>query len=511
MEISIHGVERKVHEFGDAVAALAGLSGTSEVSAAIQSCNFLAALAGPRGGLVGLGGEVHPIGTSMISLGADSPAQARLTELLISPLRYLQEDLIEYNRRVDPGWLSRMSTMLVDPNLHGHGERRPVREEERAEAELRHVAGRAEKSAQVVSESHPLDRRAAFRRERELSDEEHNARAMFAAMSPLAKVDYEGMIPFNEARCLREPLVLLESPDAKVLLHGMGQVDRQSPLVIDADGRLLGGIFGKPRHKAAEVIEGFLTGRCTRAVGGGGVSPGRGVLLSVIDRDRLAGWLAGSGTNGHLCRALLAEPGQTAGAIEGPYDLGSIERGYAHYRQTVRSVLRLRRLDAPGVAPILEPPVALEFFRRQREFQNRIDEVESYLKSFAASFIYLPATALWSLQHLSAASDDRELVPRAFHLAEEAMRMHLGLMKQGLEAGQLQSMEEDGLNMLRKLAQSEPCRIRDLLRRYDIQRKSLHEPVLEHLIETNRVRRVQKGLLQLTEQGRHELEAMKVN
>ena len=91
------------------------------------------------------------------------------------------------------------------------------------------------------------------------------------------------------------------------------------------------------------------------------------------------------------------------------------------------------------------------------------------------------------------------------------MRVHLGLVKQGLEAGRLQSMEEDGLNMLRKLAQSEPCRFRDLLRRYDIQRKSLHEPVLEHLIETNRVRRIQKGLLQLTEQGRRELEAMKVN
>ena len=447
----------------------------------------------------------------MISVGAESPAQVRLTELLVSPLRYLQDDLIEYSRRVDPGWLSRMSTTLADPNSHGYGERRPVREEERAEAELRHVAGRAGKSAQVVSESHPVDRLAAFRREQELSDEDRNNRAMFAAMSPLAKVDYEGMIPFNEARCLREPLVLLESPDAKVLLHGMGQVDRQSPLVIDADGRLLAGIFGEPRHKAAEVIEGFLSGRSTRAVGGGGVSPGRGVLLSVIDRDRLAGWLAGSGTNDHLRRALLVELGHPAGIDGAACDLESIEKGYKQYREAVRSVLRLRRLDAPGVAPILGPAVAMEFFRRQREFQDRIDEVESHLKPYAASFVHLPATALWSLQHLSAASAYGELVPRAFHLAEEAMRVHLGLVKQGLEAGRLQSMEEDGLNMLRKLAQSEPCRFRDLLRRYDIQRKSLHEPVLEHLIETNRVRRIQKGLLQLTEQGRRELEAMKVN
>jgi len=85
--------------FGPAVETLATLSDTSIDQAAIQAALTIAALAGPRACLVTLGGEVQPIGSSLISVGGDSPEQARLTELLFGPLRNVQGDLIECSRR----------------------------------------------------------------------------------------------------------------------------------------------------------------------------------------------------------------------------------------------------------------------------------------------------------------------------------------------------------------------------------------------------------------------------
>ncbi|MCB1090118.1 MAG: hypothetical protein KDL87_01210, partial [Verrucomicrobiae bacterium] len=100
----------------DGVKAISALSGAPEDQTAIQVALFLAALAGPRGGLAGLGGEVQPIGSSVVSVGGDSPEQAQLTELLSAPLQYLQTDLIDYSSRVDPGLRDRLATTLADPH-----------------------------------------------------------------------------------------------------------------------------------------------------------------------------------------------------------------------------------------------------------------------------------------------------------------------------------------------------------------------------------------------------------
>ena len=139
------------HDFGDAVAALAALSGTTKVQAAVQAANFLAALTGPRGGLVCLGEEVQPIGAGMSSVGGDSTEQARLTELLFAPLRFLQEDLIDYSRRVEPKLRDRLANSLADPHHTDYGNRRAVVESDLAEAEQKHATGQAGKSMQMVS------------------------------------------------------------------------------------------------------------------------------------------------------------------------------------------------------------------------------------------------------------------------------------------------------------------------------------------------------------------------
>lgn len=469
----------------------------------------------------------------MISVGGDSTEQARLTELLFAPLRFLQEDLIDYSRRVEPKLRDRLANSLADPHHTDYGNRRAVVESDLAEAEQKHATGQAGKSMQMVSTCHPVDRYEEILREHAKTREQREDEAFYASACPFAKVDYETMLKYNEARCLREPLVLLENPESQMLLRGMDQVDHQSPLVLDSDGCLLAGVFGKPRHKAAEVIERLLSGRSTRAVSGGGGRPGRGILFSITDRHSLAGWMNRNDGSRLLSRTLVVDPTRREEDMEKPCDEEAIREGYYKYRRTVKGVLRLRRIDAPGINPILKGEAAAQFFHEQRKFQSQIGEVEPRLKPYAAHFVHLPATMLWALEQLCQTREYRanwasggtgdvskqlcrtreysELIPCAIHLAEEAMKAHLQIVKNGINVGERQSNEEEALRMLRKLLQNEPCRFRELYRKYPDQNVSLHRPTFEYLIETERVQEVEKGLYQVSDLGRTELASLGAN
>ena len=84
-----------------------------------------------------------------------------------------------------------------------------------------------------------------------------------------------------------------------------------------------------------------------------------------------------------------------------------------------------------------------------------------------------------------------ELIPCAIHLAEEAMKAHLQIVKNGINVGERQSNEEEALRMLRKLLQN--------------------RPTFECLIETERVQEVEKGLYQVSDLGRTELASLGAN
>ena len=149
----------------------------------------------------------------MIRVGGASTEQARLTELLFAPLRFLQEDLIDYSRRVEPKLRDRLANSLADPHHTDYGNRRAVVESDLAEAEQKHATGQAGKSMQMVSTCHPVDRYEEILREHAKTREQREDEAFYASACPFAKVDYETMLKYNEARWLREPLVLLENPD----------------------------------------------------------------------------------------------------------------------------------------------------------------------------------------------------------------------------------------------------------------------------------------------------------
>ncbi|MCB1092865.1 MAG: hypothetical protein KDL87_15115, partial [Verrucomicrobiae bacterium] len=243
----------------------------------------------------------------------------------------------------------------------------------------------------------------------------------------------------------------------------------------------------------------------------GGVRQGRGILFSITDRHRLAQWLSSREDSRLLSRTLLVDPSDREGDVGSLPEVEMIRRGYAQYRKSVQDALRLRRLDAPGISPILGNKTAELFFHAQREFQARINEVAVPLKPYAAAFVHLPATMLWSLDRLCEDREFQDLIPTALHLAETAMKTHLKLVKDGLEAGERQKLEDAGRIMLRKLLRYEPCRFRELYRKYADQDVSLHRPVFEYLLESKRVQEVEEGRFRVTEEGRRLLEAMGAN
>ena len=105
------------HAYGPAVAALSDLSGLSREAVALQMTAVLAGLGGAAASVVSAAGEVHRVRLNTIILGADDPRQARLSELLLSPARYLQNDLLNLSRRVPREVLNQLAQTIRSEEL----------------------------------------------------------------------------------------------------------------------------------------------------------------------------------------------------------------------------------------------------------------------------------------------------------------------------------------------------------------------------------------------------------
>lgn len=488
--------------FGPAVGALATLANVPAEQAALQAAVVLAALAGPRAGLVTLGGEFQPVGINILSTGGDTPEQARLVNLLFAPLRFLQDDLHDYSRRVRDEVADRMTARFTGPRRQSDGERRLLDGEEHERAERDHLHLQAERSTNAVSLSHPLDRLERFQHDKDLD--------MTCGAALYAIPEQHALLPHHYARCLSEPTVFLDCPSAAMLHRALLQCDRQSPLLLDAHGGLIEAA-GDPANfrtrQAMEdiVIHGVTIGNANTGTGTGSITQSRGTLFSVTTRRTLERLLGSDHTGPLFSRLLLTDLRPADGSAGRPVEAGSMESGYTSFRKAVQAVLRLRRLDAPGIYPILDPVAAGLLFDAQRRFLAQINEVRPELRHHAAKFHHLPATLLWALHHLWPGRSCADLVPTALHLAEVAMTDHLRLAGHALANAGRERLERRAWEMLRKLAEVEPCGMRDLMRKYAVQRRALHQPVLDFLLETGRVLQIDEGRLRLSDEAKLEL------
>jgi hypothetical protein len=150
--------------------------------------------------------------------------------------------------------------------------------------------------------------------------------------------------------------------------------------------------------------------------------------------------------------------------------------------------------------------VAIQLHQGQREFIHQLETVDSATRALAAGFSNLPVTLLWTLAQLEPTKDvSGEMVSTALALSATAMRNHLAVIRELRRDAESVRVERKAAEMLWKLFEVEPCTFRELMRKYPVQRREVHEPVLNHLVESGKVLRLDSNQLRLTDATRAEL------
>jgi len=90
---------------------------------------------------------------------------------------------------------------------------------------------------------------------------------------------------------------------------------------------------------------------------------------------------------------------------------------------------------------------------------------------------------MWSMKVLYRHAADNASAGMAIHLTHCAIKEHLALVSEEQQKHETQAAEKARQIMLTKLRDLGDITVRDLLRTYNSQRKELHRPVLDSLIQ----------------------------
>ncbi len=492
-----------------AIEALSILSGVPAEEVAVQVASLLAAIGGPHAGLMTLGDEFQPVGFHLLHLGGDSARQHRLTQLLFQPLRYLQEDILSYSRLAPGEQLDSMTRAYVGgPRSEDHLSVDPGSEgvEGIARSDVYHLA---DLSSQVSSLTSPWRRR-----------EDVGLFMDTIGRTTLLPVDgihrhlpgypmlSQSAVGRQEGRCLQEPVVFLDNPRADALKKPWEGVDRDSPLILDESGRLWEDACRSA--PARETLHRILRERAfvnPAAPGKERHRSGSSRLFSVVTEELGRRLLSEPEMDGLLASMLLAGTSSEEGSTARDVNPEDVSAGYRRYRDTVKELVRLRRLDALGLWWIgVKGEVAMQLHQGQREFIHQLETVDTATRALAAGFSNLPVTLLWTMAQLEPTKDvTGTMVSTALALSEAAMRNHLGVIRELRRDAETVRVERKAAEMLWKLLEVEPCTFRELMRKYPVQRREVHEPVLNHLVESGKVLRLESNQLRLTDATRAEL------
>lgn len=494
----------------NAIQALSALSGVSETEVAVQVAAIFTAVGGPHAGMITLADEFQPVGFHLLNLGGDSARQRRLIDLLFTPLRFIQEDLLSYSRLAPVEQLNRMSSTHVEgrrSDEHLLTEPTPESVEGAARRDVYHLA---DLSSQAVSRTSPWQR---------LDDVDQfqadvGCRTMlpvdgihgYLPGHPMLSQSYVGR---NEGECLRNPVVFLDNPDLEMLRKPPGGFDRDAPLILDESARLW---EGADRAAATrKIMERVL---CDRTVSFSSATPAkdrlrssRPRLFSIISKKLGGTLLSNPGMESSLTHVLLGGHSADESASDCEVNPEQVSAGYRNYRETLNSIVRLRRIDALGLwSSGMSDSLALEFHLRQREFVERLNTVDAGIRQFVAAFSNFPTSLLWTLLQLEQAREvTKAHITLAMDLAETAMKCHLSAIRELRRDAASEQVERKAAEMLGKILEVEPCSIRDLMRKYPVQRLDVHEPILKHLIETGKVMRLESNKIRLADEARIEL------
>ena len=94
----------------------------------------------------------------------------------------------------------------------------------------------------------------------------------------------------------------------------------------------------------------------------------------------------------------------------------------------------------------------------------------------------------------------------AHYATVEILRRQEAYLRSALNSVEQERHQQARIAMLRKLAGG-PCLFRDLLRRYSVQKREIHEPILTELVNDGLVSLRSDGWIEISQEGRARLAA----
>jgi hypothetical protein len=184
-----------------------------------------------------------------------------------------------------------------------------------------------------------------------------------------------------------------------------------------------------------------------------------------------------------------------------PLPIEYVRAGYQAFYEGAKTALKARRSgsgvcwDANRYADL----AALHGF--ELEIQAWMAQLPDGLKPFFRHAQSLPYRLLWAFALVTGYHESHDWAfPFALYVTRETLERQAKLLGELMGAAEKRDYEYARIVMLRKL--EKPRMLRDLMRSYAVQRREVHEPVLNGLIEDGLVRLTDAGLFELSPEGR---------
>ncbi|MCB1078320.1 MAG: hypothetical protein KDM64_10890 [Verrucomicrobiae bacterium] len=487
---------------GPVIEALSQLSGLDADTVTLEASAVLGALAGPQGGLIGWGGEFLRGRFHLVLTGPNSERHSRLLDLLLEPARLIQEGLRQTSAGILPSLVNEMAQRFDFPDrpypIRRGSEEEYTRAQERFEermkgwSAMKHGVSRSQLCEPVAD---PWYNQLTGRRGGRNQDER--------LLPELA---------WGQIELLREPTVLtplsggVTESDLRKLL---AETDQQWLLGVDREGTFLRGLLESQPSKRDRSARDWMAGTdltIPGLPGLGSLRHGRLTVISLLGDGGLRSLPGGDADKVWPSATLLGggaiEPSEESTDPEldasSPPDAKEVARHHEQYRQVVQEVIAARRRRSTFSHLTLAPEEAIRLREGLERFTRQLETVEPERQPYCVGLSRLPVALLFGLKLLASDSSlSGDLVETSLAVAHRAMRRHLHHLEQLGDRTNLKALDHQKKAMMRKLARLGACTWRDLLRSYPIQRKALHEPVLQSLVDEGLVERSRDGHLRL--------------
>jgi len=431
------------------VTAIAALTGASVPLIAVTAQHLLGAVAGHNAWVEGAAGEPIRPAFSLLVAGGDDPRWQRALELLMAPLLACQNR----SREVSRGCRSDVLRESVIAT-HKRGE-----------------------TYDLVKDS--------------------------AISSPFGDA-----IKINVNRCfdvLTKPLTLLEAPDLQAYTGGMKEAMDREALVFYRDGRLLEqALVRRPAEQASQLIQGLA-----RAIDGCSEHvPAKNRAVDLCEMERTQVTLHVSASAITIREALLSERpainSLVAGSMVLPvsfadeppqtFSRAQLTSGYEQWRKTVTDVFTARR-NGGGMRFKLDDNHHAVLMELTRDLLARLADVPDPMRSRFRVMTALPYRLMWGVMAAArfGGAPDAEAAVYLTNCAFEQQQSLLRGVDQAISTEQHAEFKD---RVFDKLKAKGPCTRRTLVRCFTTQRIEIFEPVLKELVDEQRVRCLDGGLME---------------